>query len=306
MAVLLPIDKFYDYLQRKFFYISLEGVTMLDYITKFFLCTPIDLVAKILLILAVSAVYFFIFYYAKKRNLNAFVFIVVGVLAILFGSSFLGVPNLKFYATIVLFIIAFASLVFFSHDFKRDMFNASWRKLFETDSPSALGREDLHKSVSEIIKACQRLSKTETGALIIITDKIADSVLESGVRLNAQISAELLETVFFPKTALHDGAVVICANKVVAASCYLPLTQDNDLPREFGTRHRAAIGVSEAYPGSTTIVVSEETGIISAMHDGKIKRYLDAEQLKRILDCAMRLSDRAEEESIWGLTGYED
>ena len=87
---------------------------MLDYITKFFLCKPIDLVAKILLILAVSAVYFFVFYYAKKRNLNAFVFIVVGLLAILFGSSFLGVPNLKFYATIVLFIIAFASLVFFS------------------------------------------------------------------------------------------------------------------------------------------------------------------------------------------------
>ncbi len=92
----------------------------------------------------------------------------------------------------------------------------------------------------------------------------------------------------------------------MSAGCYLPLTQAHNLPREFGTRHRAAIGVSEAFPGLTAIVVSEETGIISAVHDGKIKRYLDANQLKAILECAMNLSDKGQEISIWGLREDEE
>lgn len=82
----------------------------------------------------------------------------------------------------------------------------------------------------------------------------------------------------------------------------MPLTQEDIYPREFGTRHRAAIGVSEAFPGLTAIVVSEETGIISAMHDRKVKRYLDAEQLREILYCAFGLSDEGDEERIWGWT----
>ena len=86
----------------------------------------------------------------------------------------------------------------------------------------------------------------------------------------------------------------------MAAGCYLPLTQATNLPREFGTRHRAAIGVSTAYPDCTAIVVSEETGIISAMHDGKIKRYLDTQQLQAILDCSLGLADDSAEARIWG------
>ena len=93
---------------------------------------------------------------------------------------------------------------------------------------------------------------------------------------------------------------------MVAAGCYLPLSQENNLPREFGTRHRAAIGVSAKYPDITVIVVSEETGIISAVKDGKIKRYLGADQLKRIIDSAMRLTDEGEELSIWGIVEDEE
>ena len=153
----------------------------------------------------------------------------------------------------------------------------------------------------EIIKACQRLSKTDTGALIIVGSDIPESITNSGIQINAEISADLLETIFFPKTNLHDGAVVIMANKVVCAGCYLPMTQDANLPREFGSRHRAAIGLSESNSDLTVIVVSEETGIISAMHNGKVKRYLDAVQLKLILDSAMGLLDHGAEETIWGI-----
>ena len=135
----------------------------------------------------------------------------------------------------------------------------------------------------------------------MVADTISDSILDSGTMVNATISSDLLRNLFYPKTPLHDGAVVIMNNKVVAAGCYLPLTQENIYPREFGTRHRAAIGVSEAFPTLTAIVVSEETGIISAMRDSKIKRYLDAEQLREILYSAMGLSDEGEIERIWGV-----
>ncbi|MGN1066340.1 MAG: diadenylate cyclase, partial [Candidatus Fimimonas sp.] len=198
--------------------------------------------------------------------------------------------------------ISISSLLLFAQDFRRDLFRKSHKRHSNDSSVEVLGRDELQSSVEEIIRACQKMSKTDTGALLLIADTISDSILDSGTAVNAKISADLLRTMFFPKTPLHDGAVVIMHNQVVAAGCYLPLTQENVYPREFGTRHRAAIGVSEAYPNLTAIVVSEETGIISAMHDGKVKRYLDAEQLREILYCAMGLSDEGEEEKIWGWT----
>ena len=140
----------------------------------------------------------------------------------------------------------------------------------------------------------------------MLCDNIPGAILDSGIRLDAEITADLLETIFFPKTALHDGAVIISANKVVAAGCYLPLTQENNLPREFGARHRAAIGVSESYPDITAIVVSEETGIISAMKDGQTKRYLGADKLRSIIGSAMRLTDEGEQDNIWGIIEDEE
>src|SRR5699024_11039697 len=138
-----------------------------------------------------------------------------------------------------------------------------------------------------------------------IGDNIAESIVESGTALDADVTSELLETVFFPKTPLHDGAVIINGNRIVAASCYLPIVQDKDLPREFGTRHRAALGVSETNPAVTAIVVSEESGIISAMRDGKIKRYLDSDTLHDILVGALHISDSISEEQLWGVNNYE-
>lgn len=275
---------------------------MLEYINKFFTeGDAASIVAKVVLILGVATVYFTLFYYTKKRNMDLLTVIVVASLAVLFALSFL-LPDIKFFVYFLLACYLLAAFIFFGADFRRDIFRFTLKRWYDKDSLSNnIATEDLHKSVREIIKACQRLSKTDTGALIIISDNMLDSILDSGTPVNAEITSELLETLFFPRTPLHDGAVVITANKVVSAGCYLPLTQDTNLPREFGTRHRAAIGVSEVYPTLTVLVVSEETGIISAMHDGKVKRYLDVEQMRAILECAMRLSDSGAEERIWGL-----
>lgn len=279
---------------------------ILEFIQDFFTNgETTDIIARCLLIAVMTVVYFVVFYYAKKRNLNMLIWIVCVSLAIMFVFAFFDIPRYQIYVLVLLMLIFIASLLLFAQDFRRDLFRKSRKRWLSDWHGEMLGREDLQSSVEEIIKACQKMSKTDTGALILIADNVADSILDSGTPVNAKISADLLRTLFFSKTPLHDGAVVIMNNEVVSAGCYLPITQENIYPREFGTRHRAAIGVTEAYPDITAIVVSEETGIISAMHDGKVKRYLDAEQLREILYCAMGLSDEGEEEKIWGWIANE-
>ena len=259
------------------------------------------LITRIVFAIFATLVYFMFFYYAKKRNLQLFTLIVITLIVALFGLSFfVDSSELKFYLNFELLVLCVLGFLLFMQDLNRNIFRLSLKSKNKDNPIVHVGTEDLSHSVSEIIKACLRLSKTDTGALIVITDHMSKEILESGVRVNADITAELLETLFFPKTPLHDGAVIVTANKVDSAGCYLPLTQAQNLPREFGTRHRAAIGVSSAFPDATAIVVSEETGIISAMHDGKVKRYLDTKQLKAILDCAMGLADESAEERIWG------
>lgn len=276
-----------------------------DFITKFFTSgSVLDIVGRVGLLLILTTVFYVLFFYAQKCNMRTLtVIVVVGVLCV-FGLSFVLPANVMIFVSLfILALICILGVVLFSQDFHRDLFRASFKRL---DSEDEYGRDDLNDSVAEIVKACLRLSKADTGALIIVADDLSDTILDSGTRVNAEISAELLETLFFPKTPLHDGAVVITDNKIISAGCYLPLTQAHNLPREFGTRHRAAIGVSEAFPSLTALVVSEETGIISAVRDGKMKRYLDANQLKAILECAMGLADKATEISIWGVIHDEE
>jgi diadenylate cyclase len=146
---------------------------------------------------------------------------------------------------------------------------------------------DYVKTASEITKAACSLSRARLGALIVIEGKTAlNDVFGTGTELNAAVSSDLLITIFFDKTPLHDGAVVICNNKIQYAACVLPLTKNESLSRELGTRHRAAIGLSEISDASV-LVVSEETGKISIAKDGVLTRdYTEPtllEELEKIL-----------------------
>ena len=126
--------------------------------------------------------------------------------------------------------------------------------------------------IGEVCRAVSKLASSKTGALIIIerTTKLGD-IMSSGIIIDSKISEGLLINIFVPNTPLHDGAVVIGDNRIKAAACFLPLTQDNTLSKELGTRHRAAVGISEV-ADCLAIVVSEETGKISLAHNGKIYR----------------------------------
>ncbi|MFH1962036.1 MAG: diadenylate cyclase CdaA [bacterium] len=137
--------------------------------------------------------------------------------------------------------------------------------------------------ISEIIKAAIFLSKAKTGALIVLQQNISlKHYVDAGIRLDAETSSELLNTIFFPGTPLHDGAVIIQGDKIAACCCVLPLSQNPDIEISLGTRHRAAIGLSEE-TDSLVIVVSEETGAISLALNGKIVHGLDEEGLTEML-----------------------
>jgi diadenylate cyclase len=145
-------------------------------------------------------------------------------------------------------------------------------------------REDADRIVEELMRAIINMSKRKVGALIVFERKTGlKDIIETGTFINAEITAELIENIFYPNTPLHDGAVIIKEGKIMAAGCFLPLSDNKQISSELGTRHRAALGVSEV-SDSYTIVVSEETGVISYMFDGMLTRYLDIPTLRDILE----------------------
>ena len=136
------------------------------------------------------------------------------------------------------------------------------------------------KVIGEITKACVEMGKVKTGALIVIEQKVSLRDYErTGIDVDGLVSSQLLINIFEHNTPLHDGAVIIRGNRVISATCYLPLSDNLGLSKELGTRHRAGVGISEV-SDSLTIIVSEETGKISVAYEGRLDRNLDAEELK--------------------------
>lgn len=138
-------------------------------------------------------------------------------------------------------------------------------------------------SISEIVKAVEIMSLKKIGALIVIerNTKVSE-VLKEGVNLSAKVSSELIQNIFMPRTPLHDGAIVIDKSEILAAKCILPLASEVSVPKNLGTRHRAAVGITEI-SDALVIVVSEETGIISLVENGKLRRELTGDALKELL-----------------------
>ena len=139
------------------------------------------------------------------------------------------------------------------------------------------------RTVNEIVKATFEMAKVKTGALMVIERGSSLKEIErTGIEINGLVTSQLLINIFEHNTPLHDGAVVIRGNRITAATCYLPLTDNMSISKDLGTRHRAAVGVSES-TDSITIVVSEETGRVSVAEGGVLSRIPDAESLKKVL-----------------------
>ncbi len=156
--------------------------------------------------------------------------------------------------------------------------------IFNRASQEAMGG----KILNEIVKAAGSLAEHRYGALIVIEGTTGlQPYAETGVILDAEVSRELLMTIFYPGTTLHDGAVIVRGNKILAAGCILPLSSNPSFYRSLGTRHRAAIGITEQ-SDALAVVVSEESGIISVAYNGRMIRHLDEKRLMRVLQTLYR------------------
>jgi len=197
-------------------------------------------------------------------------------------SEWLQLSTLAWISNYVIDAGAIILVLLFQPEIRRALEKLGRRKFFAQNTED--DEENEKTVISEIVRAVQRMSGHRTGALIVIQNQepLGD-IIESGTVLYANVSSELLENIFTPNTPLHDGAVIIKEDTIIAAGCFLPLTVNPYLAQEVGTRHRAAIGMSEK-TDALVIVVSEETGVLSCAKGGKLIRYLDGNSLREMLE----------------------
>ena len=175
---------------------------------------------------------------------------------------------------------AIAILIIFQPELRRVLEHLGRGKFF---AKNELHEQEIESMLNEIIVAVNELSKNKIGAIIALEQETGlNEFIETGVKIDAEISSGLFINIFMPNTPLHDGAVIIRKNRIAAAGCFLPLTDNQNLSKQLGTRHRAGLGLTEI-SDSLVVIVSEETGIISFARDGKLSRYLDLKSLKEIL-----------------------
>ena len=205
------------------------------------------------------------------------------LLIIALMSSLLGLVSLNWLMTAVLQNGAIVLVILFQPELRKALERMGRSRVFQKGAKKSTS-EEKDRMISEIIQTIMDLSKRRVGALIVFEQQTGlQDVIETGTRLNAEISAPLLENIFEPKTPLHDGAVVIRDNEVMAAACILPLAEASGVSRELGTRHRAAVGITEN-TDAIVLVVSEETGIVSMARDGHLTRPLTVNMLEEVLN----------------------
>lgn len=203
------------------------------------------------------------------------------VIAIL--SNLLGLVSVNWLLTAILQNGAIVLVILFQPELRKALERMGRSKVINKGKKRDLDDEQ-EVIISEIIQTINDLSRRRVGALIVFEQKTGlQDIIETGTKLDADISAPLLENIFEPNTPLHDGAVVIRDNQIMAAACILPLAEASGVSRELGTRHRAGVGISEN-TDAIVLIVSEETGIASMAKDGQLTRPLTNDMLRDILN----------------------
>jgi len=220
--------------------------------------------------------YFLLLFFRETRSIKVFIGLLVVLITLISITSFFHIYALNWLLRQLSVYLAVALLIIFQPEIRRVLAEIG-RSPFLTPPVDSRGHVD------SIVDAVMLLAERRIGALIAIerTDN-TKAIQETGVQLDAKVNADLLATLFFPHTPLHDGGVMIVGNRIVAAGCLFPLCQQPELSRGLGTRHRAAMGLTEE-TDAIAIVVSEETGTISISTRGRMSRDFDEDRLRKFL-----------------------
>ena len=228
-----------------------------------------------MLVLACGFYFVFVFF-RETRRIQVFVGLLLLLIVLIALTRLFHVDALNWLLRRFSVYLAVALLIIFQPEIRRALAELGRQPAF---NPPAQSRS----VVDSIVEAVLLLAERRIGALVAIERRVSThAIQDTGVRLDSKINAELLASVFFPHTPLHDGGVIIAGNRIVAAGCLFPLSQRPELSRGLGTRHRAAMGLTEE-TDAIVIVVSEETGTISVSTRGRLSRDFDEERLRRFL-----------------------
>lgn len=246
---------------------------------------PLDIIRTVADITIVSYVTFKIVVLVRETRAWQ---LLKGILFILVASQLsavLGLRTIEFILKNTISVLAIAMIVLFQPELRRGLEQigrSRFKDLFNFEEEGY--KIKTTAAIEEIVKACTDMSKQYTGALIVIErDTKIGEIINTGIHLDSNVSAELLMNIFTPNTPLHDGALIIRDNKIKAAACFLPLTDNPNLSKELGTRHRAALGITEV-SDCIAIVVSEESGKISFALNGGLTRSLTPDILRKALN----------------------
>ena len=244
-------------------------------------------------ILILAVLIYFVFKFVRgTRGWPVVIGFVVVLLALTAVTTLLDLKVLRWILSGASVFIALGALVIFQPELRRMLGELGNLPLFSTAS-------EQRESIEVIIQTAERLAEVKIGALIAIEQSIQlYEAVESGVRVDCDATPEMLETIFFPNNAVHDGGVIIKGDRIAYAACIFPLTQRQDLNKSLGTRHRAAIGLSEE-TDAVIVVVSEETGMISHAYKGQLVRGVSLEELRSFLTSVLLRQAKPRSSVVW-------
>ncbi|MDA3799424.1 MAG: diadenylate cyclase CdaA [Kiritimatiellae bacterium] len=246
--------------------------------------------SSIVQVLVLSMIFYYILIFLKgTRGAQILLGMVIFIIVLISLTNFFHLESLNWILARISVYLSLAFLVIFQPEIRRALAELGRQPVFTVNTATKTGLDN-------IVSAVTSLAEKRVGCLIAIErEKDSQNIRESGVMLDAPVISELIQTIFYPKTPLHDGGLIIGDNKIKAAKCIFPLSQNQDLFKQLGTRHRAAVGMSEEYD-CVVIVVSEETGSISVSYRGRLSRGMNQEKLRRFLD-ALLFKDKRN--SVW-------
>ncbi len=266
---LISIGQFHKVIEKYLYWLSLQSIGFTD-------------ILEIIIISVI--VYQMLKWVQLTRAWTLFKGIIMLLLFALFAAIF-QLNTISWLLSNSLSVGITAAIIIFQPELRRALEQLGRKKIFSNIFSFSAGEYEgrqsafTEKTINEVVRASYEMGEVKTGALIVIEQNVAlGEYVRTGISIDGLVTSQLLINIFEHNTPLHDGAVIIRGNRIVSATCYLPLTDSMDIGKELGTRHRAAVGISEV-SDSLTIIVSEETGAVSLAKDGRLYKHLQKEEL---------------------------